>query len=250
MIVDFHCHFSHSFFRYREYEMTVESLLAEMDRNAVGRAVISPAGEFAAVRNREGNNQVADAVRSAPDRFIGFAAVNPWTRADGVAELRRARDELGLTGLVIHPMLQGFEANDPLAFPLVEEGIRLGMLVYVTGGAPLLAVPYKIADLAGRYPEGRFIMGHAGWDFHFDVLYCLEACPNLWAETSKTELANLESIARTRGADRLLFGSDYPFSTYESEIAKVRLTPGVTEADAERILGRNALELLESRNDR
>lgn len=249
MILDFHCHFSNSFFRYREYRMNLESLLQEMDRHAVERAVISSAGEFAAVRNREGNDEVAAAVRSAPRRFIGFATINPWTRADGVAELRRARDELGLTGLVVHPMLHGYEANDPLVFPLIEEAIRLGMPVYITGGAPLLAVPYKIADVAGRYPEGRFIMGHAGWDFHFDVLYCLEACPNLWAETSKTELANLESIVRTRGAGRLLFGSDFPFSSYESEIVKVRLTPGVSDADAERILGLNALELLESRHD-
>jgi predicted TIM-barrel fold metal-dependent hydrolase len=244
MILDFHCHFSRSFFRYREYRMDLESLLGEMDRHKVSRAVISSAGEFAALRNREGNDEIAAAVRAAPQRLIGFATVNPWLRSQGVAELRRAREELGLAGLVLHPMLHGFEANDPLAFPLVEEAVKLGLPVYVTGGAPLLAVPYKIADLAGRYPEGRFIMGHAGWDFHFDVLYTLEACPNLWAETSKNELANLESIVRARGAARLLFGSDYPFSTYESEIAKIRLTPGLGEGDAERILGRNALELL------
>jgi predicted TIM-barrel fold metal-dependent hydrolase len=250
MILDFHCHFSKSFFRYREYRMDLEALLQEMDRHAVQRAVISAAGEFAALRNRKGNDEIAGAARDAPHRFIGFATINPWMRADGVAELRRAHDELGLAGLVIHPMLHGYEANDPLVFPLVEEALKLRMPVYVTGGAPLLAVPYKIADLAGRYPEGRFIMGHAGWDFHFDVLYCLDACPNLWAETSKNELANLESIAKTRGAGRLLFGSDYPFSSYESEIVKVRLTPGLTEADAERVLGLNALELLGGSNDR
>ena len=244
MILDFHCHFSRSFFRYREYRMDLDSLIEEMDGHGVDRAVISSAGEFAAIRNREGNEEIARAVRAARDRFIGFATINPWMRADGVAELRRVREELWLAGLVIHPMLHGYEANDPLAFPLVEEAVTLRMPVYVTGGAPLLAVPYKIADLAGRYPEGRFIMGHAGWDFHFDVLYCLEACPNLWAETSKNELANLESIARTRGAGRLLFGSDYPFSSYESELVKVRLTPGLTAADAERVLGLNALDIL------
>lgn len=244
MILDFHCHFSRSFFRYRPYTMSVDSLLAEMDCHGVNRAVISSAGEFAALRNREGNDEIASAVRAAPERFVGFATVNPWWRSAGIAELRRAHEHLGLTGLVLHPMLHGFEANDPLVFPLVEEAVKLGLPVYVTGGAPLLAVPYKIADLAGRYPEGRFIMGHAGWDFHFDVLYALEACRNLWAETSRNELANLESIVRTGGAARLLFGSDYPFSTYESELAKIRLTPGLQEGDAERILGRNALELL------
>src|SRR5207249_9868645 len=116
-------------------------------------------------------------------------------------------EDFGFAGLVLHPILQGFEANDPLVFPLIEAAVGSRMIVYVTGGAPYLAMPYKIADLAGRYPEGRFVMGHAGWDFHFDVPYCLEACPNLCAETSKNGRANLEALARTIWSSRLLFGS-------------------------------------------
>jgi len=106
-------------------------------------------------------------------------------------------------------------------------------------------MPYKIADLAGRYPEGRFIMGHAGWDFHFDVPYCLEACPNLWVETSRNGLANMEVLARTFGASRLLFGSDYPFSSYEGEMKKIRLLPGLDDADREMIFSGNAQKLLQ-----
>jgi predicted TIM-barrel fold metal-dependent hydrolase len=247
MIFDFHCHFSRSFFRYRACRMELDGLVAEMERHGVGRAVISAAGEYAAYSVREGNDEVGAAVRRYPERFVGFATVNPWMRAGALTELRRARQDLSLRGLVLHPMLHGHDANDALVFPVVEEAIALGMPVYITGGAPLLAVPYKIADVAGRYPEARFIMGHAGWDFHFDVLYCLEACPNLWVETSKNEIANLDSLVRTRGAARVLFGSDHPFSSYESEIAKIRLLPGVAPHDIDRILGLNALELLEGR---
>jgi predicted TIM-barrel fold metal-dependent hydrolase len=247
MIVDFHCHYSRAFFRFREYRMQGEDLVREMDRHGVSRAVVSAAGEFAAYWNVRGNDDVAMLAGRFPTRVIGFSTINPWMRAKALDELRRSRELLGLTGLVLHPMLQGFEANDPLVFPLVERAIQFNMPVYVTGGAPLLAVPYKIADLAGRYPEGRFILGHAGWDFHFDVLYCLAAHSNLWAETSKNELCNLEAIARGVGIDRLLFGSDYPFSTYASELEKIRLLPGLETADIERILGGNAGSLLEKR---
>ena len=247
MIFDFHCHFTSSFFRYRDYRMELKDLLAEMDRHSVARAVISSAGEYAAYSVRAGNDEVAGAARCHPGRLTGFATVNPWMRAAAVDEVRRARHDLGMPGLLLHPMLHGHEANDPLVFPVVEEAIRLGMPVYITGGAPLLAIPYKIADVAGRYPEARFIMGHAGWDFHFDVMYCLEACPNLWVETSKNEIANLDSIVRKIGARRVLFGSDYPFSSYESEIAKVRLLPDVAAEEIDRILGGNALELMEGK---
>jgi predicted TIM-barrel fold metal-dependent hydrolase len=244
MIVDFHCHYSPAFFRYREYRMDLDALIAEMDHHQIGQAVLSAAGEYAAYSTAEGNAAIADSVRRFPDRFIGFATINPWSRASGVEVLKRTREEYGFTGLVLHPILQGFEANDPLVFPLVEAALALDMLVYVTGGAPYLAMPYKIADLAGRYPEGRFVMGHAGWDFHFDVPYCLEACPNLLVETSRNGLANLEALARKFGSSRLLFGSDQPFSSYAGEIEKIRLLPGLDDADRTNIFSGNARRLL------
>jgi predicted TIM-barrel fold metal-dependent hydrolase len=74
----------------------------------------------------------------------------------------------------------------------------------------------------------------------------LNAHANLWAETSKNELCNLEVIARGVGTDRLLFGSDYPFSTYSSEIEKIRLLPGLGAEDIDCILGGNARRFLES----
>jgi len=244
MIVDFHCHYSPAFFRYREHRMDLDALVSEMDRHGVAQAVVSAAGEYAAYATDEGNTLVAAAVRRFPDRFIGFATVNPWSRAEGIDGLRRAHGEFRLAGLVLHPILQGFEANDPLVFPLVEAALVLDMPIYVTGGAPYLAMPYKIADLAGRYPEGRFVMGHAGWDFHFDVPYCLDACPNLWVETSKNGLANLEALVRKFGSSRLLFGSDHPFSSYASEIAKIRLLPGLGGGDRENINAANARRLM------
>ena len=227
--------------------MTAGELIQGMDQHEIEHAVLSSAGEFAAYSNVAGNTAVAEVVRGYPRRFTGFATINPWLRSKGIEELKRAKDDLGFAGLVMHPILQGFEANDPLVFPLVEAAVERRMIVYVTGGAPYLAMPYKIADLAGRYPEGTFIMGHAGWDFHFDVPYCLEACPNLWVETSKNGFANLEALVRNFGSPRLLFGSDHPFSSYAGEIEKIRLLPGLTDSDRENIFRSNARRLLAMR---
>ena len=46
-----------------------------------------------AIRNVEGNAGVADAVQRYPTRFIGFATINPWWLANGVDELKRAREQ-------------------------------------------------------------------------------------------------------------------------------------------------------------
>lgn len=224
--------------------MDLDETLRDMREHGIDRAVLGPAGEFSAVLNREGNDEIAGVIRQSSDCFIGFATVNPWMRTKSVDELRRARQDLGLAGLVLNPQLQGFEANDALVFPLVEEAIRLQMPVYVSGGAPLLAVPYKIADLAQRYPEGKFVLGHAGWDFHYDVAACLDMCPNLWCETSRVELCILQSLVRAVGAGRFLFGSDYPFSSFLWEVEKVRMLPRLSKVDRNAILHTNACKLL------
>jgi len=80
MIVDFHCHFSRSFFRFREYRMNAEALLREMDNHGVTRAVVSAAGEFAAYWNTRGNDDIAVLAQRFPERVIGFATINPWMR--------------------------------------------------------------------------------------------------------------------------------------------------------------------------
>jgi predicted TIM-barrel fold metal-dependent hydrolase len=141
MIIDFHAHYSPAFFRYREYRLSLDEMLARMDAHGITRAVVSAAGEYAALLNAEGNAAIADAVRRHPGRLIGFAAINPWWRARALEELQRAREGHGFAGIVIHPILQGFEANDPLVFPLIQAAVESGMIVYVTGGAPYLAMP-------------------------------------------------------------------------------------------------------------
>jgi hypothetical protein len=196
VILDFHANYSPAFFRYRQYHLDLDVILARMDDHGVGRAVLCAGGEFVAIRNAEGNRAVADAVRGHPERFTGFAAINPLWLDQAVEELKRACDEYGFAGIALHPILQGFEANDPLVFPLVEAADdRLRPRRY--------AVPRDTVQ--DRRPCRALSVeslrnGPRGMDFHFDVPYCLEASANLWAETSRNGLANLESSVRRFGA--------------------------------------------------
>ncbi len=97
----------------------VKSLLKEMDRHGIERAVIGPAKNFIAVENKRGNSYVAEAVRLHPKRLTGFAVASPWFGRRAVAELQRAFD-LGLAGLKIYPAIQGFILTDPQIYPLIE----------------------------------------------------------------------------------------------------------------------------------
>lgn len=245
MIIDSHCHLGTFFYRFKELVATSESLVQEMTGSGVDKAVICPIGDHIAVRNKEGNDLIANVVRRNSERFIGMATVNPWYGAGAVNELERGVRELGLKGLKLHPLMQGFETNDPLVYPVIEKAIELAIPTYVHAGTPILAVPYKLVDLAAVFPEARLIMGHAGWDFHFDVIRAVAGQGNIFLETSKTEFVHLEALVANFGADRLLFGSDYPFSNMRTELAKIELLEELGTKDREKILWRNCARLFD-----
>ena len=80
------------------------------------------------------NDYVAAVVRTDPERFIGFASVNPaYQGVDAaVEELERAVTELGLAGVKLYPMYQHWAVNDPdVAFPIYAKAQELGIPVMI-----------------------------------------------------------------------------------------------------------------------
>ncbi len=246
MIVDSHVHIGTTVHHFEQLEATDDDILREMDAHGVDMAVLCPAGAALAVQNRQGNDLVASAVRAHPDRFIGLGTANPWYGEAALAELDRVIYGLGLSGFKFHSLVQGFHLNDPLlVYPLVEKAIDLDVPVYFHCGTPIMAMPYKIQDLARRYPKAKLIMGHRGWDYHFDVIHVEQNCPGIWIETSKCEYVNLEHSYRMGNVGRLLYGSDYPISSMAPELSKVRRLVGLTSEHESAILGRNCQRLFE-----
>ena len=215
----------------------LKALLDEMDRNGVERAVIGPARSFAAVANRAGNTYIAAAVRSHPDRFIGFAAASPWYGKKAVDELERARG-LGLAGLKIFPAVQGFILTDPLIFPLMDFAGKADWPVWCATGTPVCAMPLQLAELAETYPRVRFMMGYGGFcDFWNDIADALQRCPNLWIETSYILPSQITAWIESCGVSKFVFGSDRPFSSLSLELMKIGLLRETIDRNA--ILGRN-----------
>ena len=95
-IIDGHCHLGEGF----DIKVSPEELLKEMDKNGVEKAIIFPVDKFIAVYNEEGNDCIMDSVKKFPDRFIGFATVNPWYGENGDSELKRCLDK-GAKGLML-----------------------------------------------------------------------------------------------------------------------------------------------------
>ncbi len=239
MIIDAHAHVGQG--RYKS--LAPQELLLQMDEHGIDRAVICPVEEQIILHNRQGNDFLLAQVRKYPTRFVGFAVANPWYGEAAVQELQRALGE-GLRGLKLHPTYQGFSMNDPIAYPLVDVAAHQQVPVYVHTGTAHFGEPFKLAELARRYPEVTFIMGHAGAsDFWYDLPRCHRFAPNILFETSRNGPANYNHMALNIGTDHLVFGSNAPESTYPLEMASIRDV--FTEAaDQDKIFGLNIARAL------
>ncbi|NLY91958.1 MAG: amidohydrolase [Firmicutes bacterium] len=225
-------------------DQPVETLLAEMDEAGVEKAIICAIGSHLVINNEEGNDFISGVVKKHPDRFLGFASVNPWYGEKAVEELKRSITGLGLSGLKLHPVLQGFQANEKIVFPVIEEAIRLGVWIYIHSGTPVCSLPLQILELAQKYPEAKFIMGHMGGaDFFLDVPEPCAKVSNVYLETSLTcHPVFVKEAIEKLGSERVMFGSDSPTSDMKTEIEKIKVL-NLSDKELNNVLWRNAHRL-------
>jgi predicted TIM-barrel fold metal-dependent hydrolase len=226
--------------------LSVDELIKSMDKNNISKAVICPLGKGLVVQNAKTNEEIATAVKKFPDRLVGFAGANPWQEDEAVDELERAVKDLGLRGLKLHPDIQGFPASDELAYPLVKRAGELKVPVYVHSGTSPNSQPMEIGELAGACPETNVIMGHMGYDnYYSDAVPAARQFENLLLETSRnTQYWTIQDAVNAIGADRVIFGTDQPYSRPEVEITSIKSVELQPES-LEKILAGNIIRILE-----
>jgi predicted TIM-barrel fold metal-dependent hydrolase len=240
---------------------TVESLLEVMDHDGVDHAVVFgfpwAAGELT-VRH---NDYVLEAASKHSPRLIPLGCVNPLAK-DGLREAQRclASGAKGLGELAIYSECDAQSALKNYA-DLIEccrayKGI---LLVHANepvghlypGKAPLgLDFYYGLARLAAGMP---LILAHWGGGICFFELLKKEAAQvlrSVYYDTAASPYLYQPTIyslmAKAIGADKILFGSDYPLlrpQRYFQEIAQADLT----QKEIEAIEGQNALRLFQLR---
>lgn len=119
--------------------------------------------------------------------------------------------------------------------------------VYCHTGTANFAMPFELAELARRFPDTPFIMGHGGAsDYWYDVIPVMELEPNVYLEISKVPPSGVHSVlsAHPEWASRILFGSNLPAASYPLELSKL---PSITDDPAVRsaIMGNNMARLLQ-----
>lgn len=214
---------------------SADVLLRDMDAAGVDRAVLLgwywERAETCMLQNRF----YAECVRAHPDRLSAFAAVHPAAGAAAWAEVRRAKED-GLIGLgELSPHSQGVAVDDERWLAVLALAGELGMPVNLHVTDPLIGKypgrvetpPADFWAMAEAFPQVRFVLAHWGGRLWRDgeaggAATGTRALPdNVWVDTAATPLLYGEPIwaegLAACGAERVLWGTDYPLELYPKE---------------------------------
>ena len=228
---------------------TVRSLTDALDR-ADAMGVLLPVATKAS-QQRSINDWAA---RQKSARIIPFGSVYPKAE-DAVDELERMA-ALGLRGVKLHPEYQGFDVDDPRLVPLYRKIGQLGMAVVFHAGQDMAYLPPcrcepRMLQRAMEHLAGAQVVA-AHWGgllMGDDALKDLAPAPNLYLDTSYSHGRVLMPVVRAlieaHGPERILFGSDTPWSNIADEALLIR-TLSLPGDWNEAIFHRNARRLLSS----
>lgn len=210
------------------------------------------------------DQHVAQYVQQHPESLIGFLSVDP-TQDHWQRELEHGHQSLGLRGIKLLPMYAGFHPNDRSLDPLwsYAQSHHLPVLLHTgttfVSQAPLeYTLPRHLDDVARRFPEVRIIMAHLGHPYEGECVVTIRKHPHVYADISALhyrpfQLYHSLMLVQEYGVwDKVLFGTDYPFTTVDDTIrglgqlntmlAGTNL-PRLDENQIERMIYRDSLKI-------
>ncbi len=189
-----------------------ESLLAEMDRAGVEKALVWHIAQHDASAHA-GNRLLAEAIAPHP-RLTGCWAVLPNQAHEfpRPAVLFQEMKQARIGALRIFPSAHGFGANAVSLGDLLEPMVvrRIPLFVSVQRGMDW----GDVYGLLAEFPELVCVVcDHGCWGMDRWFRPLLERYPHVYVDTAQYLLdGGIESLVADYGAGRLLFGSGFPDS--------------------------------------
>lgn len=203
---------------------------------------------------------IAEYVAAHPDTLIGFLCVDP-TQPGWLRELEDGHKGLGLRGIKLLPMYAGFSPDDSRLDPLWEYATKHRLPVLLHTGttfisqAPLdFTLPRLMDRVAIRFPDVKCILAHLGHPYEGECVVTIRKHPNLYSDISALHYRPFQfyhslMLVQEYGVwDKVLFGSDYPFTTVNATIADLRKMNAMLEGTALPRLDMNAIERMIQRD--
>ena len=235
--------------------------------------------------HRECNDEVHQMTVAHPDRFSGLAILPMQDVAAAIAELDRNVNKQGFRGAMIGDHVNGVMYDDPRFTPFWAAAEQMGAVILLHQESPTITKGridrYHLSNTVGnavertldfgalvfggvldRFPDLRIVLAHGGgyacfaagrmdwgWQWRKEISSIKQPPSNylsrFYYDCITHSEASLRFLIDSVGADRVVFGSDYPgFAAgkkgqqYQPREWLVGLEK-VTDAEKEAILGGN-----------
>ena len=260
--------------------MSSDNLIKLMDENNISSSIVLSLALSPVMTNPEIvkiNEYVYEQVNKSKDRLSGFFTINPFFGDESMQILESSIRELGLSGLKLHPSFQEIYPGDKILYPFYKKMQDYGLPVLFHTGS-IGVIPYKdcfsnpshIDEVACDFPQLIIIVGHSGKIYYRETAMLLRKHKNVYADVSTNIgrdllfghhpmawlLYKFKSYAGC--INRVIFGSDYPFYMQDETLKCLYSAVGllnekydsfITNEDVDKILFKNALNLLERIKD-
>jgi len=168
--------------------------------------------------------------------------------------MRSIRDN-GIVGVKLHPNFQGIDLADPrvieICRALADDGIVI--ITHAGEGSDAAATergsPQKVVALADAIPNLTLMACHYGAYHQLDLAEDVVVGSRVILETSWPptmailEPERIRAIIERHGADRVVYGSDWPMADPVAEIAGIKAL-GLNPEDEAKVLGGNMARML------
>ncbi len=193
------------------------------------------------------NSFIAETVKAADGRLTGLGTLHPDS------EDQRADVEhliaLGLKGVKLHPDIQRFKIDDYRCLKIYElcEEFGLPILMHTGDKRYDFSNTNRLVPILETYTNLTIIGAHmGGWSLWDEASLELAGTPNLYVDCSSTmawvPLDKTAEIIRRYGAEKVLFGTDYPMWHPRDEV-NMFFELDLTDDERRMILSENVKKL-------
>ncbi len=236
----------------------VEDLVASMDECGIDASVLLSAGWDCNETCQLTNDYVLESAARYPKRLIPFCVVQPAQRDAAVRELERCARG-GARGIgEMRSDSQGYDLGDRELMEPIVEVARKHHLIYLTHASEPVGHTYPgkgtiTLDAMYRFilnfPDLPVVFSHWGGGLPFYALMpeVAAAMGHTYFDCAATPFLYrpqvFESVAAMVGADKILFGSDYPLLSPKRVLDQIA-SSSLSAKEKSLILGGNARRLL------
>jgi len=237
---------------------TTDELIASMDKAGVDISVITNIGWTTHDLCVETNDYILESVASYPQRLIGFCTVQPHSYEAAITEIERCA-QAGIKGVgEIRPDIQLFDLEDEAMMEPFIKVMRKHKLILLTHTSEPVGhiypgkgsiTPDVLYPFIPSYPDVTIVCAHWGGGLPFYALMpeVKQAMNNIFFDTAASPFLYspqvYNQVIQLVGADKILFGSDYPLLAQSRLLEEIR-SLDLPEAARDSILSGNAQRLL------